>query len=171
MQHSRFFSSITWLCLTCTALTLLLSSCATNESYGYGSDERYVPTVRIPRDLDENERRYIYEVENVLTRAGYRLSGSSSADYELEFRIEAGPINTDTYLTLLRDNDREVANAYARSSGLLNRQQTIRQSFEKCLIEFERQVSGVSSTGYDSDYDRSNRSSRYRDSYDDYGRY
>lgn len=172
MQRFSFFPPVFWLCLACAALALSLSSCATNESYGYGSSERYVPTVRMPRNLDDSERRYIYEVEDVLTRAGYRLTTSNAADYELEFRIESGPINTDTYLTLTRDNGQEVATAYARSSGLINRQQVVRQSFEKCLIEFERQVPSVGPS-YDSGtrYDRYDQGgNRYRDSYEEYHR-
>jgi hypothetical protein len=123
------------------AMALLgLSSCATTE-YGT-SREPEAPAVYIPRDLDETERRYVYEVERVLTRAGYRIASGRSAEYELDFRIESGPINTDTYLRLLHEG-REIVSAYARSSGVLARQQTVRNSFEKCLYEFESQVPGA----------------------------
>ena len=162
---------------------LLLPSCVTTDGYSGGTGEPYTPAVSIPRDLDETEQRLVYEVEDTLRRAGYRIGGRS-AEYELDFRIESGPINTDTHLVLLRDGS-EVATAYARSSGILNRPEVVRQSFRKALYEFERQVPRVRSSGgsdygsgpsYDRDrgpdYDRPRRDDSYdRGDYDRSGSY
>ncbi|TLD69832.1 hypothetical protein FEM03_16050 [Phragmitibacter flavus] len=129
------------------ATVSLFNSCATTE---YGSSrEPDAPAVYIPRDLDETERRLVYDVERVLTRAGYRISSGRSAEYELDFRIESGPINTDTNLRLLHEG-REIVSAYARSSGILAREQTVRDSFDKCLYEFEAQVPRPTISRYDS---------------------
>lgn len=128
------------------AALFALSACATYESSGPGRP--YAPAVYIPHYRDGYEARYLSTVESTLLRAGYQLSRSRSAEYELDFRIESGPVNTDTYLTLLRDR-REIVKAYARGSGLFKRDQVIRQSFDKCLLEFENRLPHVRSHSRD----------------------
>lgn len=155
------------------ALALTLASCASYDTAGYG--RQYTPAVAMPSDLNQNEDRYIDQVGDVLTSAGYRLSNSRSAEYSLEFSIEDGPVNADTTITLLR-NGSEVATSYSRSGGpriILQRQQVVRESFDKALSDFSRRVPSVGggyNSGYD-DYSRGgyNRSRNYDDGYYDRG--
>jgi len=144
------------------AIMAMLTSCVTDD-YGYGNPGgSYVPTVYIPNDLGDYERRFVHAVEDSLSSAGYRVTRSRSAEYELEFRIEAGPLNTDTYLTLYR-NGNETVTAYARGSGIFRGDAVVRESFDKCLYEFERQLPSATSYGRGRGYDRGS------DTYDSYG--
>ena len=149
--------------LSCAiALTLALVSCETPDYGGPGT--RPAPRVLMPTGLSQNEARYLPDIEDVLIRSGYRPTRDRSAEYQLEFEIDDGPINADTHLTLSREGS-EVARAYARVGGpriIVQRQEFIRQSFDKCLRDFDSQLSR--SGGYrDRDYDRT---PSYRDNRD-----
>ena len=138
------------------ALSLfVLNSCETMDDDG-GQDRNYAPTVTMPDDLSDNESRLIGAVENVLEDAGYRTT-RSRGEFELEFKVDDGPINADVYLTLTRDGS-TVAKAYSRVSGpmLFKRQELIRESFEKCLRDFDRQLPSTR-------YDRGSSRDRYDD--------
>lgn len=126
---------------TVITLSVALVSCETPD-YG-GSGSRPAPRVLMPAGLDQDEARFLPAIEDTLIRAGYRPTRDRSAEYSLEFEVDDGPVNADTHLTLLRD-DSEVARSYARVGGpriLLHRQELIRQSFDKCLRDFEGQLS------------------------------
>lgn len=152
---------------------MALVSCASYDTAGYG--RQYAPSVAMPYELNQNEDRYIDQVGDVLTSAGYRLSNSRSAEYSLEFSIEDGPVNADTTITLLR-NGSQVATSYSRSGGpriILQRQQVVRESFEKALSDFARRVPAVGS-GYNGGYDDDSRGGysrerNYNDGYYDRG--
>lgn len=129
-----------WVSFILAALALTLSSC---ETPGYaGPGPRPAPRVLMPGGLSQNEARFVPEIEDALIRAGYRPTRDRSAEYALEFEVDDGPVNADTHLILYREGS-EVARAYARVGGpriLLQRQEFIRQSFEKCLNDFEGQL-------------------------------
>lgn len=130
------------------ALTMALVSCETPDYAGPGP--RPAPRVLIPSELSQNEVRFMPEIEDTLIRAGYRPTRDRSAEYQLEFDVDDGPVNADTHLTLSREGS-EVARSYARVGGpriILHRQEFIRQSFDKCLRDFESQLSRASGGGY-----------------------
>lgn len=139
--------------LSIIAIAFGVTSCETPDYGGPGT--RPAPRVLMPTGLSQNEARYLPDIEDVLIRSGYRPTRDRSAEYQLEFEIDDGPINADTHLTLSREGS-EVARAYARVGVpriILHRQEFIRQSFDKCLRDFDSQLSR--SGGYrDRDYDR-----------------
>jgi len=158
----RFFS----LALMLSAIAVL-TSCEVVESGGYGRD--YSPTVSLPEDLNNTERRLLGAVVDVLEDAGYQITRGSSAEYELEFEIDDGPVNADVYITLLRDGD-TLVKSYARTGGpriIIDRDGVIRDSFEKSLSDFERRLPspGGRRGSYD-DYRSGSPGDRYRE--DDY---
>jgi len=143
------------------AFTLVvLNSCETMDYEGPERDRR--PEVSIPTDLSNSERRLIGAVEDALADAGYRPIRDDDAEFALEFEVDDGPVNADVHLRLLREGSL-VVRSYARTGGpaiIFKRDEMIRDSFDKCLRDFERQLPR---TG---DYDRPSR----RD-YDDRGSY
>jgi hypothetical protein len=109
---------------------------------GYGYSRPYVPFVALPTNLDPAERNLLPEIEDVLNNAGYRTSFSGEAEYDLDFLVDSGPINTDVRIRLFRGRQ-EIVVAYARSGGarsLFRRGQVVRDAFEKCLREFEARL-------------------------------
>lgn len=105
------------------------------------------------------------EIEDTLIRAGYRPTRDRSAEYQLEFDVDDGPVNADTHLTLSREGS-EVARSYARVGGpriILHRQEFIRQSFDKCLRDFESQLSRASGGGAYGEWQRPSGSYRQTD--------
>jgi hypothetical protein len=153
----------------------IVSCSSTDTSYGYSRP--YVPAVGLPANLDETELRLLPEIERVLEDAGYRVTQGRDADFDLDFSVDAGPINADVAMRLVRGR-REVARAYARSGGarmLFRRPQVIRDAFEKCLHEFENQLppatradTGRSREGYDDNWNSRDRRDdfRRRENYD-----
>lgn len=123
------------------ALTLvMLNSCETLETER--PEQGYAPPVMMPEDLSADERRLIPYVEDVLRRAGFRPVYDGGAEYELEFKVDDGPVNADVHLSLLRRGG-PVAKAYARTGGpsiVFRRQEMIRESFDKCLRDFDGQL-------------------------------
>lgn len=143
--------------LSLLTLTLIASSsCKTIESDR--SEQGYTQPVLMPENLSADERRLAPYVEDVLRRAGFRPVYGGSAEYELTFKVDDGPVNADVYLTLLRRGG-SVAKAYARTGGpsiIFHRQDMIRESFDKCLRDFDRQLprrdEWRESSGYGSSY-------------------
>ncbi len=130
------------------ALTMALVSCETPDYAGPGP--RPAPRVLIPSGLSQDEVRFMPEIEDALIRAGYRPTRDRSAEYQLDFDVDDGPVNADTHLVLSHEGS-EVARSYARVGGpriILHRQEFIRQSFDKCLRDFESQLSRASGGGY-----------------------
>jgi hypothetical protein len=128
---------------------------------GYGYSRPYVPVVSMPPNLDETERDLLPDIEDVFEDAGYRPTFSGGAEYELDFEVESGPINTDVRMRLFRGRQ-EIAGAYARSGGarsIFRRGQVVRDAFEKCLHEFDARLPrpAHSGPGYDT-----RRDDRYR---------
>jgi hypothetical protein len=170
-MHRPLFSALSVL----AAVTL--SSCVVpieSDSGSYPS-RRPAPSVALPYDLSEDEQRLLPSVIDALEDAGYRTSRSRSGDLELEFKIDDGPVNADTYITLLHRGS-PVARSYARVGGpaiIVRRQQVIIESFEKCLSDFERKIPAARDwdrpgdfDGYHDDYRRENRSPYSDDDYD-----
>ena len=139
-----------------------LNSCETVE-YGGSGGRDYVPTVSLPDDLKDSERRLIGAVADVLEDAGYQTT-RGSGDYELEFEVDDGPVNADVYITLLHDGA-TVVKSYARTGGpaiIFKRDAAIRESFDKCLSDFERRLPAPRGGG--GGYGRSSRDgSSYRE--------
>jgi hypothetical protein len=103
----------------------------------------------MPAGLSQDEARYLPEIEDALIRNGLRPTRDRLAEYSLSFEIDDGPINADTHLILM-DHGSEAARAYARVGSpriLLQRQEFIQQSFQKCLREFEAQLSRLGPSG------------------------
>lgn len=155
------------------ALMMALVSCETPDYAGPGP--RPAPRVLIPSGLSQNEVRFMPEIEDTLIRAGYRPTRDRSAEFQLEFDVDDGPVNADTHLTLLREGS-EVARSYARVGGpriILQRQEFIRQSFDKCLRDFESQLSRASGGGGYGEWQRPYGSHRQTDRqvYEDRGGY
>lgn len=149
--------------------SFLLASCETPESVGPG--RRPPPLVLMPATADASERELMPELEDALTDAGFRPTYRTPADYSLEFEVDDGPINADVHLRLLRHGE-EVARAYARTGGpriLLHRREFIRQSFDKCLNQFESQIHGIArrSGGGSSSYPDDDRYDTYNERHDD----
>jgi hypothetical protein len=145
----------------------LLSGCNSVDS-GYGYSRPYVPVVSMPPNLDETERDLLPDIEDVLVDAGYRTTFSGGAEYELDFVVESGPINTDVRIRLFRGRQ-EIAGAYSRSGGarsIFRRGEVVREAFGNCLDEFESRLPRPARRGPGND---TRRDDRYRDdgAYDD----
>lgn len=139
------------------AITLIvLNSCESIETER--SEHGYAQPVLMPEDLSADERRLAPYVEDVLRRAGFRPVYGGDAEYELDFKVDDGPVNADVHLTLLRRGG-AVAKSYARTGGpgiVFRREEMIRESFDKCLSDFDRQLprrdEWNSDAGYGSSY-------------------
>ncbi len=142
--------SSSFLALTVAAV---LAGCGSTDP-DPGPGRRYVPRVAMPTDLDSQEEAFIDDVADVLGDAGYRPTVSRSAEYQLEFSVEPGPVNVDVHIELHRNGD-EVVKTFARSGGLttmFKKQRVIRSAFDKALADFQARLpqagAGGPSGGY-----------------------
>lgn len=99
------------------------------------------PTVLMPVTGSVREQAYIPEIENVLRRNGLDPVYRGRTDMLLEFTIEEGPVNVDTYIRLI-DHGRAAALGQGRASGppLINRNRVLADSFYRALTDFEDQI-------------------------------
>lgn len=99
------------------------------------------PMVLMPATSSVREQPFLPQVEGVLRRNGLDPVYRGRAEMLLEFTIEEGPVNVDTYLRLI-DHGRVVALGQGRASGapLINRNRVLEDSFFRALSDFERQV-------------------------------
>ena len=136
------------LALACLSLTQCVTPDGYDQHNGGGSRIRYVS---MPYDLNERELQYIRDVTGVLEANGYRPTRGGNAEYNLDFSIEEGPINTDTTITL-SERGSTIAEGAGRDGGpqsIFDRASVVRRSFDRALREFSGQLG---SGGYDQGY-------------------
>lgn len=99
------------------------------------------PTVLMPATGSVREQAYLPEIENVLRRNGLDPVFRGRADMLLEFTIEEGPINVDTYIRLINQG-RVAALGEGRANGppLINRNRVVADSFYLAMTNFEGQI-------------------------------
>ncbi len=104
------------------------------------------PTVGMPAELNERERLFIPDIEAVLRDQGMLPVRHGAGELDLEFTMQAGPVNTDTRI-VLRDGRRIVANGTGRASGLplIGRSKVAENSFTRAFDEFQAGLSSVRS--------------------------
>jgi len=123
---------------------LTLVSCVDSNPYpGGGVAPPPPPTVLMPATASVREQAYIPQVEEVLRRNGLDPVYRGRTDMLLEFTIEEGPVNVDTYIRLI-DQGRIAALGQGRANGppLINRNRVLEDSFFRALTDFERQLGG-----------------------------
>ena len=121
-------------------LTCLLPGCVVEP---FPPGPAYLPPpVLMPLTLNDRSSQYVGRVDETLRRSGLEPVYRGSADMRLEFSIDEGPVNVDTYLRLV-DRGRVVALGQARASGplLINRERVVQDSFYRALAQFESQLS------------------------------
>jgi hypothetical protein len=87
------------------------------------------------------ERAFVPQIEGVLQRNGLLPVYRGRTEMVLEFTIEEGPVNVDTYIRLI-DHGRVAALGQGRACGppLINRNRVLEDSFLRALTDFERQL-------------------------------
>jgi len=121
-------------------LVVLFASCASNTRSPF-RPESGPPTVGMPATLSERERLFVPDLEAALRNEGLVPVRSGAGDMELEFVMEAGPINTDTRI-VLTEKRRIVAQGKGRASGvpLVGRSRVAENSFSRAFEQFEAQL-------------------------------
>jgi hypothetical protein len=121
-------------------LVVLFASCASNTRTPF-SPESGPPTVGMPASLSERERLFVPDLEAALRNEGLVTVRDGAGDMQLEFVMEAGPINTDTRITLT-EKRRTLAQGKGRASGLpmIGRSRVAENSFSRAFQEFEDQL-------------------------------
>ena len=104
------------------------------------------PTVGMPAALNERERLFVPDIEASLRANGLVPVRHGAGDLALEFVMQAGPINTDTQITLL-DGRRTLAKGEGRASGLplIGRSAVAEKSFRRAFEQFEGELSAAGS--------------------------
>ena len=104
------------------------------------------PTVGMPASLSERERLFAPDLEAALRDEGLLPVRHGAGDMELEFTINAGPINTDTRIILL-DGRRTVARGNGRASGvpLVGRSTVAENSFSRAFEKFQAELAEAGS--------------------------
>ncbi|MGJ8633551.1 MAG: hypothetical protein ACSHX7_06500 [Luteolibacter sp.] len=122
--------------------TILLASCVAPRT-PYMADRS--PTIGMPAKLSARERSFIPEVESALTDAGLVPLSYGRGEYQLEYSIEEGPINTDTRIAILESGS-EIIAGQGRASGapLIGRTGVAEKSFKKSFDQFTRDLSVLS---------------------------
>jgi hypothetical protein len=133
-----------------TALMIAVAGIGCSTPSYTAKPRPYVPRVQLPeyQDLNENERLYLAEVQDALGDAGYR-SVHGPAEFRLGFYVEDGPINAETKLSLFR-SDVLMTESKARVGGpriIFKRSTVVRESFQKCLADFETKLPRMSMSG------------------------
>jgi len=123
---------------------LTLVSCVDPTPYPVGgAAPPPPPTVLMPATATVREQAYLPQIEEVLRRNGLDPVYRGRTDMLLEFTIEEGPVNVDTYIRLI-DQGRIAALGQGRANGppLINRNRVLDDSFFRALTDFERQLGG-----------------------------
>lgn len=122
---------------------LLAIGCAGSTRTAF-APESGPPTVGMPAALNDRERLFVPDIEASLRDNGLVPVRHGSGDMELEFAIQAGPINTDTQITL-RDGRRTVASGKGRASGLplIGRSSVAETSFSRAFETFQSELSSA----------------------------
>lgn len=104
------------------------------------------PTVGMPAALNDRERLFVPDIEASLRDNGLLPVRHDAGDMELEFTMEAGPINTDTRIALL-EGRRIIASGKGRASGipLIGRSSVAEKSFTRAFEEFQGELSSARS--------------------------
>lgn len=118
---------------------------------GCASRSEFVPagapvTVGMPAELSERERSYVGEVEGALRGAGYLPVRHGLGELQLEFRIAAGPINTDTRIELSEGGTGTVlARGEGRAAGvpMIGRDKVADRSFQEAFGAFQAALPGA----------------------------
>jgi hypothetical protein len=119
---------------------VLLASCASNTRTPF-TPESGPPTVGMPAALSERERLFVPDLEAALRNEGLVPVRDGAGDMQLEFVMEAGPINTDTRI-VLTEKSRIVAQGKGRASGvpLVGRSRVANNSFSRAFEQFENEL-------------------------------
>lgn len=82
------------------------------------------------------------EVADLLEDYDFRAVNTAGERYSLDFRIDEGPINVDSTITLYKDG-RIIAQARGRDGGLKKALQPanyIQRAYERSMEDFEAQL-------------------------------
>lgn len=113
-----------------------LSACATSRTAF--TPQSGPPTVGMPAEVSAKERLFIPDLENALRGDGYVTVRSGAGDYQLEFQIQEGPINTDTRIELLEGGKRvAIGNGRAAGAPLFGRSKVAEKSFSRAFEQFQ----------------------------------
>lgn len=122
------------------AMGLFLLSCAASKRTAFvpGSGP---PTVGMPAELNERERLFIGDLEGALRDNGLLPVRHGGGDMALDFSMKAGPIHTDTAITLL-DGRRILASGNGRAAGvpLIGRSAVAEKSFGRAFQDFHGEL-------------------------------
>lgn len=126
-------------------LSVLLGACATHTRTPF-TPEGGPPTVGMPAELSERERLFVPDIETLLRDQGLMPVRSGAGDMQIEFVMEAGPINTDTRIALM-EGRRTVAQGSGRAAGLplIGRSKVAENSFARAYKQFEEELRNAGS--------------------------
>lgn len=119
-----------------------LTSCASRTPFYPGGPT----TVGMPEKLSDREREFISEIDTALRQQGLTPVKHGKGDLQLDFEISSGPINIDTYITLIEDEN-EIVSAEGRSGGMpfVGRDGVARKSFDEAFAEFQLGLERIAS--------------------------
>jgi hypothetical protein len=131
--------------LSALVVSALLGACASHTRTPF-TPEGGPPTVGMPAELSERERLFAPDIESVLRDQGLMPVRSGAGDMQIEFTMEAGPINTDTHIALM-EGRRTVAQGRGRASGLplVGRSKVAENSFGRAYRQFEEELRNAGS--------------------------
>lgn len=131
--------------LSVIVVAVLLGACA-NQSRTPFTPEGGPPTVGMPAELSERERLFAPDIESALRDQGLMPVRSGAGDMQMEFAMEAGPINTDTHIALM-EGRRTVAQGRGRASGLplVGRSKVAENSFGRAYRQFTEELRNAGS--------------------------
>lgn len=127
------------------ALAMLLLGCASTARSPF-APRSGPPTVGMPASLSDRERLFIPEIEDTLRDHGLLPVRHGAGDMQLEFTMSAGPVNTNTRITLI-EGQRTVARGIGRAAGLplIGRSQVAGNSFSRAFEQFQAEL-GIESS-------------------------
>ena len=127
-----------------STLLLCLPGCASRSEF---IPEGGTVTVGMPAALSDRERAFIPEVDAALREGGYLPVRHGAGELSLDFRIAAGPINTDTVIEL-RDGRTVLAEGEGRGSGVpgIGRDKVAERSFQRAVDGFRASLPAAGST-------------------------
>lgn len=118
------------------AAAISLSACGTSRTAF--TPQSGPPTVGMPAQISAKERLFIPDLENALRGDGYMTVRSGAGDYQLEFEIKEGPINTDTRIEMLEGGKRvAIGNGRAAGAPLIGRSKVAEKSFSRAFEQFQ----------------------------------
>ena len=125
--------------LFAVAAAVSLSACATSRTPF--TPESGPPTVGMPAQVSAKERLFIPDLENALRGDGYMPVRAGAGDYQLEFQIQEGPINTDTRIEMTEAGRRvAIGNGRAAGAPLFGRSKVAEKSFSRAFEQFQAAV-------------------------------